>query len=216
MGIVQEDPERHYFSSKVATDYDMLWSNVRMDEDNRKFIDNCYNRFYTMLPKNGIVLDAGCGTGIAESYLLREGFNVIGVDYSEDMLKIAREKAPSVNFRRMDIRKLEFKEGTFDGILCAGGVLIHIMESELDKVFGEFARVLAKSGAVFITTRAAEEQKEVVEEAHEGGKINVNYHTRNAVESSMQRCGFSIVNYAEEWDAVGRLFKYMYVHAKKA
>lgn len=42
--------------------------------------------------KEGLVLDLGCGTGSLTELLAGEGYDMIGVDVSEDMLEIAQEK----------------------------------------------------------------------------------------------------------------------------
>ena len=41
--------------------------------------------------ENGLVLDLGCGTGKLTRLLAKAGYDMIGIDYSEDMLEIARE-----------------------------------------------------------------------------------------------------------------------------
>ena len=42
--------------------------------------------------KDGLVLDLGCGTGSMTEVLADYGYDMIGVDISEDMLEIAMEK----------------------------------------------------------------------------------------------------------------------------
>lgn len=44
------------------------------------------------------VLDAGCGTGFCARLLAADGHRVVGVDTSEEMLGVARERAPEVRF----------------------------------------------------------------------------------------------------------------------
>lgn len=45
--------------------------------------------------EDGLMLDLGCGTGNMTELLAKEGYDMIGVDNSEDMLEIASENAPS-------------------------------------------------------------------------------------------------------------------------
>ena len=47
----------------------------------------------------GLVIDLGCGGGIWARELLRAGYRVLGIDISEDMIEIARRKAPEAEFR---------------------------------------------------------------------------------------------------------------------
>src|SRR5262245_66492478 len=46
----------------------------------------------------GTVVDLGCGSGILAEHLSRDGYNVIGVDISESMITIARQRAPQAQF----------------------------------------------------------------------------------------------------------------------
>ena len=69
--------------------YDTFMDNVPYDE---------WCKYLVMLLKqygvdDGIVLDMGCGTGNMTSRLCQLGYDMIGIDNSEDMLAIAREKA---------------------------------------------------------------------------------------------------------------------------
>lgn len=52
----------------------------------------------------GVCLDIACGTGKISSILLEKGFQVIGVDQSKEMLVVARNNFPDVNFIESDIR----------------------------------------------------------------------------------------------------------------
>lgn len=123
-----EDPDAHYFSKRIADEYEAVWENANAKLIvPRSVVDNRYTRFYELLPANALVLDAGCGTGRLTKRLIARGFNVIGMDYSEQMLEKARASVPGVKFLKMDIRELEFNDGTFDGVINFG-VLPHIME----------------------------------------------------------------------------------------
>ncbi|PYT31420.1 MAG: class I SAM-dependent methyltransferase [Acidobacteria bacterium] len=48
---------------------------------------------------NGLVADLGCGSGVWARELLRAGYDVLGVDISPAMIKLARRKAPGAKFR---------------------------------------------------------------------------------------------------------------------
>ena len=48
---------------------------------------------------DGLVVDLGCGSGLWARELLGAGYRVLGIDISESMIEIAREKAPGAEFR---------------------------------------------------------------------------------------------------------------------
>ena len=74
-----------------------------------------------------LALDLCCGTGDIALALARHGFQVHGVDFSEKMLEIARERTPSELVQRVrwscqDVLALSEPNGTYDLITCAYGL----------------------------------------------------------------------------------------------
>jgi SAM-dependent methyltransferase len=73
------------------------------------------------LPRGGTVLDLGCGPGWSSLFLARAGWSVLGVDISERMIEIARERAAqenvSVAFAVADLEGLDLPQRDFDGAL---------------------------------------------------------------------------------------------------
>lgn len=98
------------------------------------------------------ILDAGCGTGIYAEWLLERGADVVGVDVSDGMLEIAREKlGEDVPLYQGDIGEpLEFAESdSFDGIVSA---LVLGYVEDWRAPFAEFARVLRPGGFLVFST----------------------------------------------------------------
>ncbi|MCL6557896.1 MAG: class I SAM-dependent methyltransferase [Firmicutes bacterium] len=95
------------------------------------------------------ILDAGCGTGILALELASRGLRVTGVDLSEKMLALAREKiyGHKVGFLRADICALPFSDGYFDAVICFT-VLEFVGEPE--SALQELWRVLKPGGRLVI------------------------------------------------------------------
>jgi 2-polyprenyl-3-methyl-5-hydroxy-6-metoxy-1,4-benzoquinol methylase len=74
------------------------------------------------------ILDVGTGTGRAALMLARGGAHVTAIDASEQMLETARQRAAEqivrVNFLRGDVHNLDFKDRSFDVVVCLR-VLMH-------------------------------------------------------------------------------------------
>ena len=68
------------------------------------------------------VLDMACGTGDVSIALRRKGLDVVGADISENMLALARKKAPEIDFRYGDASELPFADGSFDAVTIAFGI----------------------------------------------------------------------------------------------
>jgi ubiquinone/menaquinone biosynthesis C-methylase UbiE len=92
------------------------------------------------------ILDAACGTGRYCRLFQGCGAEVVGVDFSEGMLCVARTALPSVEFHYADITSpLPFSDGEFGKINCAQA-LKHL--SDIRPALKEFARVIAPGGTV--------------------------------------------------------------------
>jgi 2-polyprenyl-3-methyl-5-hydroxy-6-metoxy-1,4-benzoquinol methylase len=80
----------------------------------------------TFLPNGGRILDVGCGCGHASTALAQFGYQVIGLDISENMISQARRNAQSMDlgencaFRAADFEKEWLTLERFDGILALG------------------------------------------------------------------------------------------------
>lgn len=115
------------------------------------------------------VLDIGCGAGRDAVVFVQNGLDYTGVDASEEMLKIAKERAPQGTLKQMDFYNLEFSDNVFDGFWAAASFL-HVPKKDLTKVLAEAKRVLKPNGIGFISVK----EKTVVDE----GLIKENKHER--------------------------------------
>lgn len=68
------------------------------------------------------VLDVACGTGDVSIALQKKGIDVTGVDISENMLAIARQKASDIDFMYGDASELDFPDESFDAVTIAFGI----------------------------------------------------------------------------------------------
>ena len=68
----------------------------------------------TALAKNTSVLDIGCGSGIFCEMAAKRGARVSGLDASEQLLAIARQRVPSGDFRTGEMEELPYDDQSFD------------------------------------------------------------------------------------------------------
>lgn len=96
------------------------------------------------------VLDAGCGEGYLSRMLAKLGAHVVGVDYSENMIKMAHERTLEdlgIRFVHGNCEELSsFQDGTFD--LIVSNMVIQDLPN-YDKAISEMYRLLSENG-VFI------------------------------------------------------------------
>lgn len=72
-------------------------------------------------PDKGPILDAGCGDGYGSLKLAELGYDVLGLDISEEMIAKAQERVKpglSLSFEKRDVLKLPFFDGKFQGIMA--------------------------------------------------------------------------------------------------
>lgn len=99
------------------------------------------------------VLDVACGTGwatMAAARIVDETGKVIGIDVADKLLNIAREKAISeglsnVEYQIGDAEALEFKDESYDAVLCASSIFLF---KDIPKALREWKRVLRFGGIV--------------------------------------------------------------------
>lgn len=106
------------------------------------------------------VLDVGCGNGRHIIFFAEQGFNVYGIDISEEAIKIAKvwlsKKNLTAELLVSDIESLPFVDDYFD-VIISFGVLDHITFSKAKSSLDEIKRVLAPDGYVYITLRSTED-----------------------------------------------------------
>ncbi len=100
------------------------------------------------LKKGMKLLDLGCGTGFFSRAWRAAGVDVIGLDNSKDMVKIARESDPLGTYTVGNAENLpQYKTKMFDAVTIV--MAIQNMEHPA-KVFKECARVLKPQGSVYL------------------------------------------------------------------
>jgi SAM-dependent methyltransferase len=116
-------PEKELFGpardfSPIAARYDAT------RELPRDILLTCYDRLSEgdLFPRQGTILDAGCGTGQLSLPLAAQGYEVHGIDISQEMVEIAQSKArPTwrVHYRTGDVRGLPYADARSDAVVVS-------------------------------------------------------------------------------------------------
>ena len=94
------------------------------------------------------VLDACCGTGdLAIAARKRGAADVVGLDFSEQMLERARRKAPEIEWLQGDVLALPFEDASFDSATVGFGIR---NVDDLETGLRELRRVLRDGGRIAI------------------------------------------------------------------
>jgi ubiquinone/menaquinone biosynthesis C-methylase UbiE len=101
------------------------------------------------------IFDAGCGTGLVGEILNKNSFqNLIGVDFSQEMLNIAKQKNVYQSLDLVDLtKKLDYKDNLFDAVICAGTFTCGHVGPE---ALREMVRITKQGGYICFTVRKQE------------------------------------------------------------
>ena len=127
-------------------------------ETHRHFCDFANIAVALGLPAGGSILDVGCGSGWLSEYFSRLGYKVLGIDISDDLVQMARERVERVpynvdhetplqcRFLKHDVESAPLLQ-KFDAIICYDA--LHHFEDEA-AVFSHLAAMLDVGGLLFI------------------------------------------------------------------
>ncbi len=148
--------------SRFADVYDLLTENVEYSQR--------ADYICSLLSANGIsrglLLDLACGTGSLSVELSKRGFDVTGVDLSEEMLSQAQSKMFSceenILFLKQDMRNLDLY-GTVNCAVCALDSLNHLLkEDDLLKTFKSVSLFLEDNGIFIFDMNTLYKHQEVL------------------------------------------------------
>lgn len=168
---------------------------------------------------DGILLDLGCGTGSVTELLAKSGYDMIGIDNSEEMLDIAMEKRDEsgmdILYLLQDMREFELY-GTVKGVVSICDSMNYILEDEdLLEVFKLVHNYLDNEGIFIFDMNTMYKYEEILadntfaEDREESSFIWENYYDE---EDEINQYDLSL--FVQEED--GRFRKYEETHLQRA
>lgn len=178
---------------RVANKYDSVWSS-----STRQFIAPLLDA--AEVGEKMSILDIGCGPGYVSAAAAQRDAVPVGLDFSKEMIAIAKKMFPNIEFREGDALRLPFADDTFDRVL-ANFALLHLADPE--RACGEAFRVLKPGGKFGFTVWAPAEESpyaKVIDdaiEAHADLDVDVPagpphhlYSGREEFRHALERVGF--------------------------
>jgi len=101
--------------------------------------------------EKGLLLDIGCAAGAEFEPLLARGFQIVGLDYAPEMLRLAQQRygaSDGVHLCRADAESLPFPDASFDQVVCLG---VFEYLSTYDRGLDEIRRVLRPGGVAILS-----------------------------------------------------------------
>lgn len=168
--------------TSFARVYDMFMDNIPYEE----WCEYIVGLLKEYGISDGLVLDLGCGTGSMTELLAARGFDMIGVDCSEDMLEMALEKRTAsgrdILYLQQDMRELELY-GTVRAVVCLCDSINYLLdEQDLETTFRLVNNYLDPGGIFIFDLNTEYKYRElladrtIAENRDEGSFIWDNYY----------------------------------------
>ena len=129
----------------MTANWDREWSESgggRITEDHES-----WRQMRRFLPKNGSVLEAGCGLAKWVEFLNKQGFKARGIDFSAVAIQKSRELWPGIELVQGDLRRMPFETGRFQAVVSFGAV--EHDSAGPDEALREMQRVLEPGGIMY-------------------------------------------------------------------
>lgn len=140
--------------------YSMLWAplywekfGLYANETHQQFLQKLIN----LVPQNSAILDAASGAGRYLPFLLEKGYTVTATDQAEGMLARAKEKFPAVQFEKIGLQELSYRE-VFDAAICMDA-MEHVSPEDWPLVLSNCHRALKLQGYLYFTVEMIEEKE---------------------------------------------------------
>lgn len=150
--------------SKLVKDYykefsNYEWERLTVDPYQKLEWDTTQIFLKKYLPKKGLILDAGAGPGRYTIDLAKKSYDVVLLDFSKENVDLAKIKVKEAkqekkvkDFIQGTIVYLsQFKDNSFDAVICLGGPLSHVEKKDRQKAINELIRVAKKNAPIFVS-----------------------------------------------------------------
>jgi ubiquinone/menaquinone biosynthesis C-methylase UbiE len=140
------------------------------------------------------VCEIGCGPGEISTYLKYKGLNMHGIDISDEMIRVAKQLNPYVDYRVGNVFALDLPKNTYSGVLAPFLFVNYEME-DIRKAFAEIRRVLIPDGIFYLSIHAGNERIQVEDFLVPQNPLEFIFLDVNEIEKMLKETGFEII----EW-----------------
>lgn len=135
---------------KIKAQHSHMWSERRIEDE----VDACTDRnllkiFLKYLPKNGLILEAGCGLGAWLITLLKMGYKIEGIDFDKNVIKRLKKFDSKLKISVQNVERTLYKPNSLDACISLG-VIEHFEEGP-ELALAETFRILKPKGLMILT-----------------------------------------------------------------
>lgn len=164
------------------------------------------------LSRGAKVLDAGCGAGVPVTRYLSQFFDVTGVDFAEEQIRMARKLVPGAHFLCQDITRLTLADNSFAAI-CSYYAIIHIPRLEHQALLENFHRMLKPAGLALLCLGANDLEMDIQD--YHGVRMYWSHFDAETNLNMVRECGFDILWSKVVADSTSPGAEHLFVLAQK-
>ncbi len=116
-------------------------------------VDNIHSLLLNTFHSKSYLLEIGCGSGRDAGFMYQNGYDVLAIDGSREMIVEAKRYHPEL-VDKLDIIKipneLSFEPSSFDGVYSIA-TLMHLEKDSIDSTFEKIAMMLKPGGKLFFS-----------------------------------------------------------------
>lgn len=188
-----EKSDMNSISKSVLRAYNRIAEKYVAAYGENDLIDCKYLDDFLALLVGDRVLDMGCGCGESISYLAQFGVDIIGIDFSENMLAEACRLYPTLKFEKQNILNTSFADHFFDGVVLTY-VINHFNSEGLKRLKIEIDRILKDEGIVFLSLHVGDYEEYVSDPLDD--KIEIYYNFLNVENLDRLFEGYKRIKYS--------------------
>ena len=173
-----------------------------------------YDLFFERVVNKGTAIEIGCGPGEIANYLKMKGLDIIGLDISSKMIKVAKKLNPLIDYRIGDVFDLRFNDGSIAGIV-APYLIVNFKLDDISKAFSEIYRVLIDKGQLLISFHSGGQELEINDFFVKGNTIPFTYFDSDTIRDRLVDSGFKIIEYINRMPYEGEVTTRTYIYTEK-
>jgi SAM-dependent methyltransferase len=143
----------YYETAPDSAFWDRLWATAESPEALAPFArGELYHfeaPFTAALPKDGRILEAGCGTGQWVVALRARGYRCFGIDFARDALQRARRRTPSLPLLVGDVGRMPLPASSIDAVISLG--VVEHRQAGPEPWLDELRRIVRPGGRLLIS-----------------------------------------------------------------
>jgi ubiquinone/menaquinone biosynthesis C-methylase UbiE len=186
-------------NEKTLEVYNKCAKNFEANFMDLKYYKKSFEEFIKLIKKDSKILDVGCGPGNVAKFLMdnNPNFEITGIDYSAEMVNLAKKNVLGVDFLVQDARKMNFEKNSFN-VVMAAFVAPYLDTKELDNFITNISNYLTKNGLFYFSCMEGKISGFEKTSFSDGLELYVNYHAREEIISYFKKNNLEIINFEHQ------------------